>query len=361
VPVIDSPRVTDSGARRYAQRRGTGNAAILVSVGERHGIPSERSLRGTGIALADLADPQAEIVDDQELALVQNIVAAVPDIGVRAAKDVHSTAFGLLGLGLVSCETMRTALAFALRNFELSYTLGSFSVREGSAGLAATFDYPALSPAVERFLFARDSAVLVSIFRECVSPHVKCLSVTARAPRPSDTSDYEAALGVRPHFDMPTNTVTFESRVLDRALRMANPHTVSLCERLCQELIQRRRATDSLAKRVRHVISVLVARDGRPLPSQHDVAAALSVSTRSLRRELVREGTSFRELNNEVLIGLAREMLEAGARIDEIASSLGYSDNSAFSRGFKNATGISPSEYVHQSRHAEAPVARRTG
>jgi AraC-like DNA-binding protein len=341
----------DIGARRYAQRRGTGNAAILVSVGEQHGISPARSLNDTGIRRAELQDPNAEITDDQELALVHNIVAAVPDIGVRAARNVHSTAFGLLGLGLVSCETMREALAFALRNFELSYTLGSFCVDEDASQLTTTFEYPAMSWQVERFLFARDSTVLVSIFRECVSPYVNPLTVTARGPRPSDTADYEASLGVRPHFDMPCNTVTFDAKLLDRALRMANPQTVSLCEHLCHDLVQRRRATDSVAKRVRHVLSVMVSRGGPPLPSQHDVAAALSLSARSLRRELVREGTSFRTLNNEVLIGLAREMLQGGARIDEITKRLGYSDNSAFSRAFKNATGVNPSDYVQHCRN----------
>jgi AraC-like DNA-binding protein len=333
-------------ARRYAQRRDTGNAAILVTVAGENGVPASQCLRDTGIAVSDLNDPHAEITYDQELTLVHNIVAAAPHLGIRAARDVHSTAFGLLGLGLVSSATMRSALAFAQRNFDLAYTVASFGVEERKASVVATFEYPALSPEVERFLFARDATVFVSFFRECLGSNLHPLAVTSRSAPPPDLVGHEAAWGVRPAFGMPRNSVTFESRVLDHAFRMSNPHTAMLCEGLCQELAERRRATDSCAKRVHHVLSVMVAQTQSPLPSEHGVAAALHMSARSLRRELAGEGTSFRQLTNKVLIVFAQQLLLAGSRIDEVATRLGYSDNSSFSRAFKHSTGMSPSAYA---------------
>jgi AraC-like DNA-binding protein len=349
MPMVRQRAVDDVAGRRFAQRRGTANAAILVAMAREYGMPVDDCLRGSGIAAAQLSDPDAEITADQELSLVHNIVASVdvnPGLGLRAGRDVHSTAYGVLGLGLVSSATMRAALAFALRNFDLSYTVASFSAEETSAGLVATFEYPALSSPVESFLFARDATVFVSFFRESLTPSVHPLAVTARSGPPADVMKYECALGVRPYFDMPRNTITFDSRILDRRLALANAHTATLCERMCHELVERRRATDSAAARVRHVLRIMVARAEPPLPSQDDVAAALSMSARSLRRELIREDTSFRRLTNDVLIDFARELLRAGARIDEITTRLGYSDNSSFSRAFKHATGVNPSVYA---------------
>jgi AraC-like DNA-binding protein len=336
--------------RRYAQRRNTANAAILVNAASEYGLSSRDCLRETGIRHSDLADPDAEITTDQELNLVNNIVAGTDtrtSLGLRAGRDVHSTAYGVLGLGLISSATMRAALDFALQNFELSYTMASFSVEEAHAGLVAVFDYPTISPAVEQFLFARDARVFVSFFRESLTSDVGPSAITTRSRAVADTAPYESALGVRPVFGMPRNTVTFDRRVLNRQLTLANAHTAKLCERMCRELVERRRATDSAAVRVRYLIRLLLAR-AEPLPDQREVAAALAMSARSLRRELIAEGTSFRRIVNEALIDFASELLRAGARIDEIATRLGYSDNSAFSRAFKHSTGVNPSAYAER-------------
>ena len=61
-----------------------------------------------------------------------------------------------------------------------------------------------------------------------------------------------------------------------------------------------------------------------------------------------REGTDFRALAD----GLRRELAEAAvpdaASLAELAHDLGYSDHSAFTRAFRSATGMTPSEFRTQ-------------
>jgi len=74
------------------------------------------------------------------------------------------------------------------------------------------------------------------------------------------------------------------------------------------------------------------------------VARALSISTRTLRRRLAAEGTSYDAVAHATLAHRARTLLAVERRtIRETALALGYSDASAFHRAFKRWTGTTPS------------------
>ena len=79
------------------------------------------------------------------------------------------------------------------------------------------------------------------------------------------------------------------------------------------------------------------------------IAAQFSISSRTLRRRLHEESTSFQELHDEVRSGLASDYLtQDGRGVEEVAELVGFSDPSAFSKAFRRWTGISPQTYRHQ-------------
>lgn len=76
------------------------------------------------------------------------------------------------------------------------------------------------------------------------------------------------------------------------------------------------------------------------------VAAELKLSERSLRRRLTEEGTSFRELLQDARKERAQTILsKPGISLAVAAEQLGYSDTAAFSRAFKEWTGVSPGRF----------------
>lgn len=82
------------------------------------------------------------------------------------------------------------------------------------------------------------------------------------------------------------------------------------------------------------------------LPGFDEVAARFNVSESTLRRTLKSLNTSFRELRNEVLKGIAHEKLkDPDLSIVEIGESLGFSSVSSFHRSFKHWTGLTPAAY----------------
>ena len=89
----------------------------------------------------------------------------------------------------------------------------------------------------------------------------------------------------------------------------------------------------------------------------HDAADEFSMSLRSFQRELDQEGTSFRKIREEVRGGIASDMLRlTDLPIPDIAEHLGYSELSAFSRGFKAMTGTSPGQFRRELSRGEVGV-----
>lgn len=79
---------------------------------------------------------------------------------------------------------------------------------------------------------------------------------------------------------------------------------------------------------------------GTDLPG---VARQLGMSPATIRRRLLTEGTTYRQVRDSALDALAKSWLGAPDRsVEQIAARLGYSDSYAFRRAFKRRNGISP-------------------
>ena len=76
------------------------------------------------------------------------------------------------------------------------------------------------------------------------------------------------------------------------------------------------------------------------------MAAGLAVSRRTLTRRLAEEGTSFRDILDEVRSDFARALLQdRSLSIGDIAFFLQYSEPAAFHRSFRRWTGLTPQAF----------------
>lgn len=83
-----------------------------------------------------------------------------------------------------------------------------------------------------------------------------------------------------------------------------------------------------------------------PLPSAENAAEKFNMTSRTLSRHLRNEGTSFREIRNQLLKEYAEYYLtESDMTVDAIAFLLGYQDFSSFRRAFKQWFGCTPTEF----------------
>ena len=86
----------------------------------------------------------------------------------------------------------------------------------------------------------------------------------------------------------------------------------------------------------------LIIHDARRVRSQDDVAAALHVSTRTLRRQLADEDTTFRAVVEQTREQLAEELLKRDLTVEQVAYRLGYSEASSFVHAFTRWKAIAP-------------------
>ena len=84
----------------------------------------------------------------------------------------------------------------------------------------------------------------------------------------------------------------------------------------------------------------------RDMPELNAVATALDVHPQTLRRRLAAEGTTFKDIKNQVRRDTALHFLgKQGLSIEEISHRAGFSESSAFIRAFKAWTGVTPYTY----------------
>jgi AraC-like DNA-binding protein len=93
--------------------------------------------------------------------------------------------------------------------------------------------------------------------------------------------------------------------------------------------------------------------------TEQSIADVLGVTSRTLRRQLVSKGTSFRKVAKETRYEIARQLLtDTGMAITEIAGVLEYADASAFTRAFRRWTNVSPAAWRARAREVGSSRAR---
>ncbi|HET7691237.1 MAG TPA: AraC family transcriptional regulator ligand-binding domain-containing protein [Nocardioidaceae bacterium] len=138
--------------------------------------------------------------------------------------------------------------------------------------------------------------------------------------------------------------IVFASALLARPLMRTEQEIDEFVARAPRDLLTLPRYDVSTSDRVRRIIEPAL-RSG-DWPSAEDAARRLSVSPQTLRRRLSDEGTSFREVSDEVRRDAAVVSLVAGKEsVADLAARLGFSEPSAFTRAFRRWTGSTPGAY----------------
>jgi|SaaInlV_125m_DNA_1040241.scaffolds.fasta_scaffold46285_1 AraC-like DNA-binding protein len=86
------------------------------------------------------------------------------------------------------------------------------------------------------------------------------------------------------------------------------------------------------------------------IPRFNAIAESLGIPGHTLRRRLVKEGTSYRDIKNQTRLDAALYYLGMyKLSIEQVSERAGFSEASAFVRAFKNWTGVPPDQYRKHS------------
>lgn len=313
------------------------NIRDLVALTARWKVPPEAVLAGLPISFEALGDPRTRV----PLQVCEAIVArahaltAEPALAFYLGIEMRVSSHGFLGFAAMTAGTAREAIELACR---------FASTRTSAIGLALFVEGDTASIVIEERTplgGVRELAVIALIVgfwqlgRQLTGTMLDGIGECA-FPAPAFVASVPLAGRLR--FDQPVHRMVFASSILDLPLGTADPVATELAKQQCERELA---ALDvGLGGRVRDLLAA------HPDLTVEQVAKAVHVSTRTLKRRLAEEHTTFSAVRDDVRRQRALLLLtDRRLAIGEIATRLGYTELPNFTRAFRKWTGLTPAAY----------------
>ena len=259
-----------------------------------------------------------------------------PTFSLTLARAAVVRNLGLFGHMVWLSGTVRDALVRAVKFYGVVTRRTTLTLDE-AAGIATLRQQPVPGHAPGAILAEFPFVSLALRARQATEGRfaVRAVRFTHRSEHPAA---YRDAFGCDVTFRASRDELEIESAMLDLSLASADPITSAALEARVAELT-RGAARSPLVERVRRAALAMLAKN----PSLEGLAARLGVSARTLRRQLAQQQTTVRAIVDDVRRELADQLLARGEAVKVVASTLGFSEASAFSRAYKRWTGRTPS------------------
>ena len=220
----------------------------------------------------------------------------------------------------------------------IDYTI----LRERGAVVGMDADVGAVPEDLRVFMLERDLAAVRRLLDDMVNGTFPIREFRAAIPAPSDPARYAAALGAPVAFEAGRSQILFTPSWRDLKMPYGNPLLEEAYERQCRELAA---SLEVRSSEVEQVVDLLVRCKGR-WPSIDEAAERIGRSSRTLRRRLEEQGTSYSGLVDDVRRKQAEELLvRTGLSVEQVAETLGYAETASFTHAFKRWTGASPRQF----------------
>lgn len=310
-----------------------------VEVATRHGLNPQRMLRRAGIPPDVLNDPERPIAVERGYQLLEDSANAsgVRSFGLEMGEANRLSTLGLLGLILREEPTLRQALQTLLHYRRLHNESLVLRLQEDAAHALLHLEYAAIHSAAPVLQATEQGlAMLVRALRSLMPPDWKPGLLCLMHARQGPAEVYQRVLGAPVRFNAEFNGALFPAKDLDRALHEVDPAMASVGRQQLDQLLQTRGAA-STADRVRELAMVLL-----PLGrcSIEQVTAHLGMHRSTLHRQLLRDGTTFGAILDQVRRQLVRQLIASRQRsLIEITELLGFSSPPAFSRWYRRCFG----------------------
>lgn len=319
--------------------------------------PAER-FRASGIDPAVLDEPRARIPLANVDALVVDLAARIrqPGFALGAADVLHPSNLGVLGYAWLSSSSLRTGLQRLVRYWRILAQKSSPALIDEPAGLRFVFRSAQTDPALEAVFADFVLSVVIGLCRMNAGDRLRPVVVALKRTAPSDVTPYADFFDCPVGFGAAENSFVLTAFDADRPLETANRELAGTLDAILLEQLARLNK-DDIATRVR---AVLLAELSVGRPPESRVAKSLHMSRRTLQRKLAAVGVSYEHLVDETRRELALRYVEDRSKsITDITFTLGFSQQSAFTRAFRRWAGVTPSQYRTDLRRSPNPVEGR--
>jgi AraC-like DNA-binding protein len=320
----------------------------LIHVLEEAGVSRAALLRGEQVGLLQDPDERVPAEAAERLCARALQLSADPALGLHWAEHMSQSTFGPISHLTTAAPSLRHALDVMTQFSSLFTDEPFFQLHEDAeAATIEVLGFERHAPDVQRFASELTVGGFVRMVR-AVWAGLRFKRIQFAYAPPSYAAEYRRVYRQPVVFDQARTGLVFERTLLNapspyRDDAISATMTPLATQRLAQ-------ASGSFAARVREKLAQKV-----PARVTMDaIAQELGLSTRSLRRRLRDESTTFVTIEGEVLAGFAEQLLQRPeSTIKEVASQLGFAGPATFHRAFKRWTGRTPSTSQERRRHGD--------
>lgn len=302
-----------------------------------------------GVSDEDLESPGARISLETEHSLLLSAIEQTGDryFGLHMGERIRPRFMGELGYASMSSANLGQAIELAIPYLRLTTEFARMESCWENDHLILKWitpfgDLPAARHRVEAYF-----AACIVFGRWIIGNDGHPVEILFAHPGPANTEEYARVFQCPVRFSQSRDAIVISRRVLDLPLRDADADVHRVMRNRVQQAMSQFQARDSLLDAVRAEIRKLLT---MTTPQLENVADAMGIKPWTLRRRLRAEDADFTALLDEERKALAVDwLLNTDRAVSQIASDLGYSEQSAFNRAFRRWFDCTPLAYRQQT------------
>jgi AraC-like DNA-binding protein len=310
----------------------------------RFGVNPTDVLSASGLD-ADALDNPEKTIPYRSMGLLAEIACEStrhPHIGLEIGRQIRTATLGILGELMHNSPTLRHSLQdFALSQHRNAHGGVAYLLEDGPQ---AFLGYAVYEPNVPGNYLICDGAAMeaFTILRELAgSDSTTGVEVLFARSEPNNIIHYRQAFGVKLTFNADQTAVIFPRKMLDQPIRGANPKLRITLERSVRGLWHA--GNSDFSTHLRRELRVALIRGN---VSAINASAQMGINRRTMHRRLNELDLKFQKVLDEIRCEYAQQLLAyTRLEINKIATIFGYTDPSAFTRGFARWMGSTPSQW----------------
>jgi AraC-like DNA-binding protein len=300
-------------------------------------------LREAGVSVASFVDPATRIPMSLGRILLATSLqkSGDPALGLHAGECIEIADFAPIDQMTRHCATLRDAILQASRYSKLMDEGVETDLLEvGSRATVRLLNSdPNRHPVVSEFQVSSTIKRLGFFIHRRLEP----LEIHLRHEVATNVAEYERVFRAPVRLSSEHNAVVFSRATLDVRAAHPNPNLLPLFDEQAQRLMAQLTRDASFSQKIRKLLEQGLE-DGKV--GMADIAEQVKLSEATLRRRLLEERTTHKELLDQVRREQALTRVQARrSSLGEISFRLGFSSPSAFARAFRRWAGVSPVEY----------------
>lgn len=264
------------------------------------------------------------------------------DVGMQIGQKIDAESKGLLASWVSQASTLGEAFDIFLHYIVLMNPAEQWKKSFEGSQITLTLDHRYPTCATERSLTA-----LVTWARYLSGHEFPISQAKFKYSAPKHVSQYCSVFGDSLLFNAPSNSLSFDRKLLQLPIRTANQLLKNIVEDKAKAWMARLSDQASITEQVSLLTKEALA-EGKPI-NVDAVCKRLAKSRQTLYRQLKAEGTDFTQIYDNTRMQLATTLVQdTNISIDAISLQLGYRDSSSFYKAFRRWTQMSPKTYRHR-------------